>query len=98
MGKLYKIDGTVTEITPKDPKRGFTLEECYGYIRCNLIDAKCLGEDENGVETWFICDDEGLLKDSPIYNLRATKRARDISGLKWKLFGNVIICSGEEFK
>lgn len=98
MGKLYKIDGTITEITPKDPKRGFTLEECYGYIGCSLIDAKCLGEDENGVETWFICDDEGLLKDSPIYNLRATKRARDISGLKWKLFGNVIICSGEEFK
>lgn len=86
MGKLYKIDGTVTEITPKDPKRGFTLEECYKYIRCSLIDAKCLGEDENGVETWFI------------YNLRATKRARDISGLKWKLFGNIIICSGEEFK
>lgn len=98
MGKLYKIDGTVTEITPKDPKRGFTLEECYDLIKCSLIDAKCLGEDENGVETWFICDDEGLLKDAPIYNLRATKRARDISGLKWKLFGNVIICSGEEFK
>lgn len=44
MGKLYKIDGTVTEITPKDPKRGFTLEECYKYIKCNLIDAKCLGD------------------------------------------------------
>ena len=96
MAKLYKTNGEVVEITPKNKRNGFTLQECYDYIGCDLIDAYCLDEDGDG--TWFVADDEGLLKNDPILNVKATAEASRLSGLDWELYGNVIICSGKEFK
>ena len=98
MAKLYKTNGEVVEITPKNKRNGFTLQECYDYIGCDLIDAQYLGKDENGVKTWFVCDDEWLLKDKPILNIKATAEASRLSVLDWELYGNVIICSGKEFR
>lgn len=96
MAKLYKTNGEVVEITPKNKRKGFSLQECYDHIGCDLIDAQCISND--GDETWFVADDEGLLKDKPILNIKATAEARRLSGRAWTLFGNVIICSGKEFK
>lgn len=56
MAKLYKTNGEVVEITPKNKRNGFTLQECYDYIGCELIDAHCISDKRNG--TWFIADDE----------------------------------------
>lgn len=96
MAKLYKTNGEIVEITPKSELRGFSCHECCKHIGCDIVDAKCLSEDGDG--TWFVFDDEGLLKPNPVYNIKATAEARRLSGLAWDLFGNVIICSGKEFK
>lgn len=37
MGKLYKIDGTVTEITPKDPKRGLLWKSVTNISSVTLL-------------------------------------------------------------
>lgn len=78
MAKLYKTNGEVVEITPKNKRKGFTLQECYDHIGCDLIDAQCISND--GDETWFVADDEGLLKDKPILNVKVTAEARRLSG------------------
>ena len=96
MAKLYKTNGEVVEITPKNKRDGFSLQECYNHIGCDLIDAHRISDTGDG--TWFIADDEGLLKNNPVLNVKATVEVRRLSGRAWELFGNVIICSGKEFK
>lgn len=97
MAKLFKTSGEIVDIAPENAKKRFSLEELYQHIGCSLIDAQCM-ENKDKEELWFIADDEGLLRNEPELNRKATAFVRAFSGFNWTLFGNVVICNGNEFK
>ena len=96
MAKLYKTNGGIITVTPKDKKNGFSLEECYNLIDCSTITAHRLSTQGKGL--WFVADDEALLKERPEFNIKATAKAREISKLNYNLFGNVLFCDDKEFQ
>ncbi len=92
MAKLYKCDGTVKDVEPKNKKDGFGLQELYNLIGCRLVELVYLPNDEI-----IIVDEEGLVNDSEL-NVKITQIARQKSGYQYTLFGNAILCKSEEFK
>jgi hypothetical protein len=92
MAKLYKCDGTVKDVEPKNKKNGFGLQELYNLIGCRLVELVYLPNDEI-----IIVDEEGLINDSEL-NVKITQIARQKSGYQYTLFGNAILCKSEEFK
>ena len=94
MAKLIKIDGTIEEVTPKNKRKGFTLQELYDLIGCELIEPI-----EYTKGKFFICDEEFRLKDG--WEQRRNKTANDMiiaeTGDDWDLAGNIVICSKKEF-
>jgi hypothetical protein len=92
MAKLYKCDGTVKDVEPKNKKDGFGLQELYNLIGCRLVELVYLPNDEI-----IIVDEEGLVNDSEL-NFKITQIARQKSGYQYTLFGNAILCKSEEFK
>lgn len=92
MAKLYKCDGTVKDVEPKNKKDGFELQELYNLIGCRLVELVYLPNDEI-----IIVDEEGLVNDSEL-NVKITQIARQKSGYQYTLFGNAILCKSEEFK
>lgn len=53
MATLYKVDGTSTEVTPKNG-RDFKLEELYTLVGCEMVEAVHL---DDGRVLWI--DEEG---------------------------------------
>lgn len=92
MAKLYKCDGTVKDVEPKNKKDGFGLQELYNLIGCRLVELVYLPNDEI-----IIVDEEGLVNNSEL-NVKITQIARQKSGYQYTLFGNAILCKSEEFK
>lgn len=92
MAKLYKVDGTIQEIEPKDKKEGFQLKELYDLIGCDLVERVCFSDKECA-----LVDEEGWLKPNPIRNEKANKYITDICGNDWDICGNVVICNIEDF-
>lgn len=86
MAKLYKVDGSVVNIEPQDPKEGFTLEECYKHIVCSCIDTRRFKDGRR-----IIFDDEGLLTGEPV-NIPFMAEFGIV------LVGNIILCDDKEFK
>lgn len=93
MAKLYKCDGTVKDVEPKNKKDGFGLQELYDLIGCDLVE--CVNF---SVEEIAICDKEGWLKPNPQRNEKANDYITGVSGYDWDICGNVVICKTEEFK
>lgn len=87
MAKLIKVDGSTSHVEPQNQKEGFSLEECYKYIECELIEAHLI--DEN---LYLVCDEEGALKEDAVIN----KTILHKYGVT--IFGNVMLCNPEEFK
>jgi hypothetical protein len=81
---LFKEDGTVTTITPKDEY--FTLDELQslveGYIE--LYPARYLNH-------YIVCDEEGLLK-----RRKRNESFRQLTGIG--LLGNVLLCPERIFE
>ena len=54
MATLIKVDGTETEVTPKDPATGFALQELYDLLHIEMVevihtdDGHILALDEDG--------------------------------------------------
>ena len=68
--KLYKTDGSVQEVSPKDGKE-FSLQEMYDLIGCTIVEL-AIGKDGDQLgDIW--CDEEGLLKSNWIPNVKATE-------------------------
>ena len=93
MAKLYKTDGSIVDIEPKDKRKGFQLQELYDAIGCDIVEAIRFSKDE-----YFICDEEGLLKPNPIRNNKANDYITSVCGNNWDIHGNVVICKTKEFK
>lgn len=83
----------VKEIQPKDAERGFTLEECYEHIGCDLVEVVNLNDGRI-----IILDEEGLLKADPVINFIATGLASHAYKQFFPIVGNCILCKDEEFK
>lgn len=93
MAKLYKTDGSVVDIEPKDKRKGFQLQELYDAIECDLVECVRFSNTEIA-----ICDEEGLLKPNPIRNDKANDYVTSVCGDDWDIHGNVVICKTKEFK
>jgi hypothetical protein len=82
MAKLIKVDGTVTEVSPKDGKH-FSLEELQEFV----------GGDIQMVQTisgrLMYMDEEGKLKNKPV-----NEKATDLFGYRAYdlVVGDVLIC------
>lgn len=93
MAKLYKTDGSVVDVNPKNARKGFQLQELYDLIKCDCVDIK------NYVKgKCFVCDDEGLLKPNPVCNEAANLVILNETGDYWGLVGNVLICADSDVK
>lgn len=68
---LLKADGTQQVIMPADPKKGFTLQECYKLMNCTIIETRELFDGRT-----LILDEEGKFKDDFKVNQAATKLYR----------------------
>lgn len=94
MAKLYKCDGTVKDVEPKNKKEGFGLQELYDLIECEMIQPVVYTKGKV-----FICDEEFRLKDD--WEKKRNKTVNDLiineTGDNWDLCGNVIICDTKEF-
>lgn len=93
MAKLYKLNGEVLDIEPKNPKKGFQLQELYDLIGCDLIQPI-----EFSKEEMFICDEEGWLKPDAQRNEKVNEYITNICGDDWDVAGNVVICKINELK
>lgn len=98
MATLIKVDGTKTVITPRNKKRGFTLEEVYEAIGCDMV--QCVNVN-NGAEENMICDEEAKCKEGWMerVNREATRifdktygPGRDV------IIGDVLLCTRKEWK
>ena len=94
MATLIKTDGTRLEVFPNDKKRGFTCEEMYNLIGCDIIE--CVGPNRRGES--LIVDEIGKLKDDIEPNLAATRWVRENFGPYDVIVGNAVLVSKKEFK
>ena len=89
MAKIYKTNGTVVEVNPKNGK-DFKLEELQaivgGYIEVLPINNKEV----------LVCDEEGKLKGYPL-NIAATDIVQS-NGISNYIVGDVLICDNEQVK
>lgn len=94
MATLIKTDGTRSEVSPKNKKKGFTCQELYALIGCDLIEH--VGPNAKGES--LIVDEEGKLKDKLEVNVEATQWFRESFGPYDIIFGNAVLVSNAEFK
>jgi len=92
MAKLIKTDSSVTDIFPADKEAGFTLEEIYGAIGCELFEPLSLS---NG--KMLLMDEEGRLKGLAV-NEQASVIASVDFGYSCVIVGNAIYCDQSELK
>lgn len=88
MATLIKTDCSQTEVFPKDKENGFTLDEVYALIGCELVEIACRFEDGK----MMLVDEEGLLKPDPEVNPLASMLFGDY------IVGNALIVEDEEFQ
>lgn len=93
MATLLKVTGEKVNIEPKNADNGFTLQECYNHIGCDLIEVVDLLDGNI-----LICDEEGALISNPEQNLVASTLATTAYNYQMTIFGNVILCKSEELK
>lgn len=90
MAKLYKTDGTIETVSPKNGKN-FSLDELQGFVG-GLIDIQAT--DENLL---FVFNDEGKLMNLPV-NDKATELYQKEVYKGDFLVGDVLICNDNEIE
>lgn len=97
MATLIKIDGTTQTVAPRNKRRGFTCEEVYALIGCDMIERISV----NGAEENMLVDEEAKMKEGWVdrINNKATEifaktygRGRDL------IVGDVLMCNSKEWK
>lgn len=91
MATLYKTDGNVTEVQPKNGT-GFGLHELYELLGVEMIEAVSLSDG-----SILIVDEEGKMNGSPI-NMQATKVWVKHFGHTDVIVGDALVCNDEEFQ
>jgi hypothetical protein len=90
MAKLYKTNGEVVEIEPKNGKK-FTLEEVQSYVE-GYVERVELKHNEV-----LLCNEEAILYCLP-YNKHASDALTETYGPNSQaLFGNIIHCLRKQF-
>ena len=89
--KLYKIDGTIQEVEPKNGK-DYQLDELYEMLVCELVERVVLPNN-----LCAIVDEEGWLKEGAKRNETANQAITEICGDDWDVCGNVLVCQLERF-
>lgn len=88
MATLIDTNGKQTEVFPVDKENGFTLEEVYTLIDCEIVEVACTFESGE----MMLVDEEGWLKDKPIVNPVASLIYGDY------IAGNALVVSQQEFQ
>ena len=92
MARLILMDGTESEVTPKDKK--FTLDELYALIGngCDMVETLALP----GRKTMWL-DEEGKYRGGLTVNEKATGLARKAGIIPWDVvLGNVLVTGPKE--
>lgn len=92
MAILIDVDGTETTVSPANPKKGFTLDEMYKLIGCELVELIPLPHNQ---EMWV--DEEGKIKGAPI-NRKATQVFQAAIGAFDAIVGKALICKKGEVR
>lgn len=90
---LIKDNGEIVEILPKDESKGFTLEECYALLECDMIQTL----DVDG-EKIMILDEEAKVTDRGLYNKPATDLIRHRLGDGDYIQGHAMVVEERFFK
>jgi len=96
MAQLLRFDGTSETIVPADLASGFSLDELYTLIGCEMIETIYL--DDGGV---MVIDEEGKLRDDfrERRNESATRLLHRAGGIPWDFItGNALICTTQELQ
>jgi hypothetical protein len=96
MAKLLKFDGTTEIVVPADLASGFSLEELYVLIGCEIVEAIYLDDG-----TVMVIDEEGKLRAGfeERHNARATRLLELAGGMLGDFItGNALICTMQEFQ
>ena len=84
------VDGTVTDIKPKDEKEGYSLKEMYKMCNTDIVEFVYLPENKI-----LVVDEEGALKEGRKINWDATKFVAPLvlaqGGNPFFIFGNVML-------
>jgi hypothetical protein len=76
MAILWKTDGTSVAVTPCNPKKGFTLEELYSLLSCDMVQT-INGPRVGERRTTAVLDEESKMKEGIPLNDRATRVFRE---------------------
>lgn len=98
MATLIKITGTKTTVFPKNKRKGFTLEEVYELLECELVQQVSVN---NGAEDIMLVDEEGTCKEgwTERINMEATRIfIRTYGSGVNVIVGNVLLCNDKEWK
>jgi hypothetical protein len=91
MARLYKTDGSVTDVMPESGE-AFTLEELYRLLHCETIEAVTL---RSGLV--LVLDEEGKLKRPvPPENLNAELLALGVLRPDDYIVGDALLCTAEQ--
>lgn len=88
MATLIKVDGSQKDVFPANKENGFTLEELYGLLECEMIEIATTFQDGK----MLLVDEEGLLKPDLVVNPVASMLVGDY------IVSNAIVVSQEEFQ
>ena len=84
------VDGTITEIKPKDEKEGYGLKEMYEMCNTDIVEFVYLSENKI-----LVVDEEGALKEGKKINWDATKLVAPLVLAQGRnpffIFGNVML-------
>lgn len=96
MATLIKIDGTKTEVFPKNKRKGFSLQETYDLIGCSMVEL--VGPMNDG--RCMLVDEEGKLKQGweTRINTQATDMYRTCFDVDDVIVGNVLMVTDKEFQ
>lgn len=91
MAKLYKDDGTIIEVEPKNG-RHFRLEELYEMLECDLVEMVFLRDNKI-----MLIDEEGKLTKST-FNKNATAIFNEVQRISYDwIAGHAIVCEQNQF-
>lgn len=99
MATLYRADGTQEEVSPRNPREGFTLEELYRMLDCSLVEVAYPQEGYSDPtflkpkNQIMIVDEEFLYNKEPFFNAVASK----LYGYS-PVHGAALVCNLREFK
>lgn len=94
MAILIDPDGSQSEVHPRNPRKGFSLEELYGLIECTTVQAISLAD---GRTMWM--DEEGKLSTVLFVNEKATEMLLSAGGMPADfVVGKVLISERGEVK